>query len=241
MAKRFRTVVRYPGDPPSLAASVALTLLAPLTVVAALEVSGNALVTFVVYHGIVCLGLPAALSYHRGLSWSAHLKWLGWRDASNDWAGGVGLVTGVVGGLLVFGFLGTVGVRLVAPGSVAVRLAAWGLAGSAVPLLVPYMIVVNSVAEELFWRGALHTRFEGVASRPLALAGVSAAFASYHGYTVHAILGRPWVAAGVTVAVFAGAVVWAGLREFFGSVKPAVYAHVGASAGYMVAHVVWFA
>lgn len=241
MAKRFRTVVRHPGDPPSLGASVALTLLAPLSVVAALEATGNALVTFVLYHGLVCLGLPAALSYRRGLSWGAHLKWLGWRDASNDWAGGVGLVTGIVSGLLVFGALGTVGVRLVSPETVTGQLADWGLAASATPLLVAYMIVVNSVTEELFWRGALHTRFEGVASRGWALAGVSAAFASYHGYTVHAIMGRPWLAAGVTVAVFAGAMVWAGLREFFGSVKPAVYAHLGASAGYMLAYAIWFA
>lgn len=241
MAKRFRTVVRHPGDPPTVWASVALAVLAPVSVVAGLELLGNALLTFLLYHGLVCLALPAALSTRRGLSWNAHLKWLGWRDPDNEWADGIGVAAGVVGGLLVFGFLGIVGVRLVDPGRVATRLADWGLRGSALPLLVPYMILVNSGAEELFWRGDLHTRFQDQGSRGLALAGVSVAFASYHGYTVHAILGRPWLAVAITAAIFVGAMGAAALREFFGSARPAIWAHMGVSAGYMAAHAVWFA
>lgn len=240
MDGRLRTVVRHPGERPGLPASVALAVVAPLSVVAGLELLGNALATFVLYHFLVCLALPAALSLRRGLSLGAHVKWLGWREATSDWADHVGVAVGVASGLLAFGFLGTFGTRLV-PTSLPSLLAGWGIPASAAPLLFLYMVLVNSVAEELFWRGALQTRLEVMESRGLALGGASAAFASYHAYTVHALTGNLALGLGLAVAIFAGALVWAALREFFDSVKPAVWAHVGASAGYMAAYLIWIA
>lgn len=241
MDGRLRTVVRHPGERPSLPASVGLAVLAPLSVVLGLEVLGNVLVTFVLYHLLVCLALPAVLSARRGLSMEAHLKWLGWREASNDWAGHVGVGVGVASGVLAFGFLGTMGIRLVDAATLQAVLAGWGVPASAAALLFVYMVFVNGIAEELFWRGALQTRLETVSSRGLALGGASLAFASYHAYTVHALTGDLLLAAGLALAVFAAAFIWAGLREFFDSVKPAVWAHLGAAAGYMTGYLVWFA
>jgi membrane protease YdiL (CAAX protease family) len=241
MANRLRTVVRHPGERPSLSASIALAAGAPLAVVAALELTGNVLLTFLVYHFLVCVAVPAILSRRRGLDLQAHLKWLGWRDPSNEWAGPVGVGVGVATALLGFGFVGTVGLRIVDPATLRSILSTWGIPPSAIPFLFLYMVLVNSVTEELFWRGALQTRLEVVESRKLALAGASAAFASYHAYTVLVLTGSLALGLGLAVAVFAGGLLWAGLREAFDSVKPAVWAHVGASAGYMTAFVVWFA
>lgn len=211
----------------------------PLTVVATLATVGTVTAAFLVYHVAWCLLVPAAISLLSGRSLAEHRELVGLRHARDRRALGVGALVGLamcLGILLPFVPLADV---LLADADLAGQLAVWGVPEGAKTALFVYMIVFNSGAEELYWRGYVHERLAVWRNRWATILLVSAVFASYHYYTIWSLIGDPLLAAGGLVGVFLGAVTWAILRERYDSCYPAILAHVGATAGYMGVYVLW--
>jgi membrane protease YdiL (CAAX protease family) len=211
---------------------VLVALAAPSSVLAALTLTGNALVAFAVYHVGLCLVAPLAVLIGSGRPWPEVADHLALRAPTREgWiAGGlVGLATG--GSILAAGLV--VEPQLAQAG-VLDRLAAWGVAGNPA-LLVAYMLVLNSGAEELLWRGYLHTEAVARLGPAWGIGAVSLLFASYHLYTLASLVALPLALAG-TLGVLGGAVGWALLRERYASLVPALLAHGGATAGYMAVY-----
>ncbi len=217
---------------------------APLAVVASLASTGSVLVAFVTYHVLLCIVLPASHTAMTGpRSWRALAESFGahtsgGRLALTLGAGlGVGTFVAIVGGMAAMAPFVDVDVHAATVGT---HLSAWGVPASAAFAVFLYMLVGNSVAEELFWRGWLHSRLPvGRTSRRNAIFLATLLFASYHYYTISSLLGDPVAAGPLTAGVFIGGLTWAALREWSGSVWPAVLAHVGATAGYMTVYLVW--
>jgi membrane protease YdiL (CAAX protease family) len=227
-------VGQAPRDEGTGLPAVLLALLAPASVVAALAITQQALVAFAVYHLGLCLAAPLVGLRATGMGWTAIGDHIALRSPSREgWAAG-----GLVGGLTAAGILA--GAHLFQDALVHAdltgALAAWGVAGNPA-LLVAYMLVLNSGAEELLWRGYLHTEAVARLGPWICIGLVSLAFASYHVYTLHALLGSPALVAVGGLAVLAGALAWALLRERYASVVPALLAHGGATAGYMAVYV----
>lgn len=212
-----------------------VALAAPSSVVVALATTGNALVAFVVYHVVLCTVVPVAALQLGGHDWPQVADHLGLRAPSVE-----GWLAGAVAGLLAGGSI-LVAALVLAEGHLAElalteRLSAWGLAGSPA-LLVVYMITFNSGAEELLWRGYLHTEAVGRLGPAVGIGAVSLLFASYHLYTLWTLLPGLGLAALGALGVLLGALLWALLRQRYASLVPAVLAHVGATAGYMTVYV----
>jgi len=209
----------------------ALALAAPpLTVVLALHRTGALPSVFVAYHLVWCLAVPA-------LAWLATGRSGRLRDVvglrapgRRGWGAGalLGAATavGIPVALLLAGDL-VPGVDVLGD-----RLEAWGVpTGASVPLAA-YMVLVNSPAEELYWRGFVHERLAAWTSRAAAIGLATAAFTSYHVYTVYALTGEVLATTVMVAGVLAGGLAWAVLREATGSSVPAVLAHAGAAVGY---------
>lgn len=210
-----------------------VALAAPVSVVAALALTGNALVAFAAYHVGVCLLVPVLalhLSEHSMAEVGHHLAL---RAPSREgWI--AGLATGIATGASILGASLVFRPALVDADLVG-GLAGWGIAGSPGLLLV-YMLAFNSGAEELLWRGYLHTEAVGRLGSATGVGVLALLFASYHLYTLWSLLPSVPLALIGGLAVLAGALLWAGLRERYASLVPALLGHVGATAGYMTVY-----
>lgn len=243
-------VVRPPEGAPELAdvraraglPPLLVTLGAPASVVVVLAAWGNLVAAFLVYHVVFCLVLPYFDSrVLRRIGPGEHRKLLGLVvPLDRRW-----LLGGALGGVAMFAVvLGPlVFLRSLVLDSVDIPavLAGWGVPAGAELALVAYMMIFNSGAEELFWRGWVHTRFSRREPRQRVVVLETLAFASYHVYVLFALLDDVLISAGLALGVLVGGLIWVELREASGSVVPAVVAHVGATAGYMTAYVMWFA
>lgn len=219
--------------PASALVPTLVALGAPASVVAALALTSHALVAFAVYHVGVCLLGPVLILRLRGHGWTDVAGHLALRAPSREgWAAGaaVGLLTGASILAASWSFR-----PALLAAELPARLAGWGIAGSS-GLLVAYMLVFNSGAEEILWRGYLHTEAVGRLGGVLGVGLLTLAFTSYHLYTLLALLGSLPLALLGAAAVFAGGLVWALLRERYASLVPALLGHVGATAGYMTAY-----
>jgi len=217
---------------PSWAWLALLAIGAPVAVVAALALAGDVMVAFVVYHVVICLGVPAAATAAGNLSPRKYADLLGLRNPSGEgWA--AGLVTGLCMFALQLGGFLAIGGRLLEPATLAAKLTVWGIPLDTEIALFAYMLVFNSVAEELFWRGYLHEHALHLAAPRIGLPLVTVAFASYHVYTIASLVGNLGLALVGGVGVLVAAAVWAYLRQRYDSVAPAAVSHVLATAGYM--------
>lgn len=215
---------------------------APASIVAALVITQDVLAAFAIYHLGMCMVVPYLYErFVHDLSQAEMVLAFGLRDLRDKEAWLAGSGVGLLMGLGVLVPYLAVGQQLIPAGEVQAALAAWNLGPEDTMFLFVYMLVFNSGAEELFWRGYVHERLQGWSNRPAALAVTSAAFASYHFFTVFALSGDELVAAVALVGVFVGGMIWAGLRERYGSVLPALLAHGGGTLGYMTVYVVWLA
>lgn len=213
-----------------------VALAAPSSVVASLATTGNALVAFAVYHVVLCSLVPVAALRLSAHEWSEITAHLGLRSPSREgWLVGA-LAGGFAGGGILLAALVLAEGHL-AELALADRLSAWGIAGSPA-LLFGYMLAFNSGAEELLWRGYLHTEAVGRLGPAVGIGALSLLFASYHLYTLWMLLPAATLAVLGALGVLSGGLLWALLRQRYASLVPAVLAHVGATAGYMTVYVV---
>lgn len=212
-----------------------LLALPPLVVMATLLVAHSVWAVFLLYHVGVCLLWPLLDSrLVRRMSWGDHLRLVGLRGGR--------VRAGVIAGLLLgavmaagqwFGFL-WLGSDLLARQQVLSGLADWGVHPDRIGLLMGVMLLLNGPAEELYWRGFVHTRLAGRGPRPKIIVLTSLAYASYHAVTLLVLMGSWSVAALLLLVVLGAGCFWGWLRERFACVWPALFGHLGATLGYML-------
>jgi membrane protease YdiL (CAAX protease family) len=223
------------------ASQVQLTLLlmaaASLVVATTLVVFQNVWLTFAMYHLGICLGLPLLDSLLlRRETVRAHIRRLGLSGLRLKSGIGVGLLCGAVmggGTWVAFALLGDL---FLAHNRIAPLLARWGVTPDRAAAMFVFMVLGNGIAEELFWRGYIHRRLDGVARRRGAVGLAAAFYASYHAVTIALLFHDAVVTALFMLAVFAAGCIWGWLREKYGNVWPALLGHVGATVGYMLVY-----
>lgn len=216
-------------------------LAAPLVVVGTLFVARSVWLTFLLYHFGICLAAPLLASRfgrsgragrgdRHGRAWlRGHLGNLGLRPRGR----GLGLALGAFLALAIVAAFAAWGRAFLGAGAPAAVLAGWGAEPASLPALFAFMLLGNGVAEELFWRGWLHERLRARRPRAAVIAATAACYASYHVFTVAALLRDPGVVALFSTAVLLAGAFWGWLRERTDSVWPALLSHAGATAGYM--------
>ena len=207
---------------------------APLAVVACLLMARNVFAVFAIYHLGFCLVLPSAKNFlRRRFTVRDHLEFLGLTGPGTARGLVLGLGLGVIlagGTVLAFRLFGEI---FLADHNVPEILAGWGADQGDLSLLFWFMALVNGPAEELYWRGFVHTETSGRRPRLATILLIAACYASYHGATVFILVASLPVALLFMVAIFVAGLGWGWLREKTGSVWPALLSHAGAAAAYM--------
>ena len=211
-------------------------LAAPVLAGALLLGPRSAGAVFALYHGAVCLLMPALVARSQGRSWRQHARDLGLLDAQGRWptaAIGAGLAAAAVLAAIPPVACRALPALFPDPAHLLGTLAGWGLGREQVPWALGFLVLVGAPAEELFWRGWLHTHLVHRRRRRWpAAAALAALFTSYHAVTLQALAPTPAAASLMLVAVLAAAATWSWWRERSGSVWPALLTHAGAALGY---------
>jgi membrane protease YdiL (CAAX protease family) len=221
----------------SLLLIICYGFLATLAVFYGLVERQSLFVTIIVFHLIVCLGIP----FFHGW-WEGGLR-EHWRQA---WQGGFidkkGAAVGVASGFLLFmGVVSGIWLLLQAGADaewIRFTLRRWGVTERWLWLFAIYMIVGNSLLEELLWRGFVLQRLLSGVSRWKAILASSFFFALYHLVLGVVLFGWVWGAI-ITCLVFAVGVVWACMKYRYPSVYPTWFSHLFADFGLITALFIW--
>lgn len=220
---------------PVLLLLLAYGFAATLSVFYGLVEKRSLFVTFVSFHLLVCLLVPILHGW-----WEQELS-LQWRKAwvpldkegiAYGLAIGAMLMTGIIAGawLLLEGEVHAVHIRLV--------LETWGLTRQ---LLLPfslYLVVVNSLLEELLWRGFVLERLLASLNRIQAVVVSSFFYSLYHLIIAVVLFGLFWGGV-ITLLVFGAGLLWGWMKRWY----PAAYAtwlsHLLADLGIIAVLVIW--
>jgi membrane protease YdiL (CAAX protease family) len=230
--------------------ALALSITAPVAVVLCLVVWRSVWLTILVYQVGICLLAPAVDSLvGRRLSWAQYLRLLGLTGPGQRAGLRLGAFLAVVTFAVTAGFLMLTREVFLDPERLAAITHGWGISTRHVPWLLAVLVVLNAPAEELFWRGYLHTRLvppasDGTASAAagrgarrnvatwVVIALLAVGYASYHALTVGRLVPTAGSAALMFGGILAAGLLWGWLRQRSGSVWPALLGHWGAVAAY---------
>ncbi len=209
------------------------SLMATMAVLFGLVVQKSVVVTFVAFHLIVCLGMPLLQGYAEGqLKERWHEAWRKYFKSAEGVL--VGLVSGmglcliayVALWLLVRQGLDTERVRRI--------LEMWGITSSWFWIFATYMTVVNSLLEEILWRGFILQRYSEILSSLQAIVVSSGFFALYHAIIGGVLFGWIWGLL-ITGAVFLVGMMWGKMKSGYDSIYPTWLSHLLADLGVMAA------
>lgn len=213
-----------------------LALMGPLAVFVGLVVFKNAFVTFLLFHGFVCIGIPA-IDYYGVRKWdhrdvAATLGLTGNRDAIR-----VGVWTGIVFLVVILGFFYLLRDSIINPDEIQLLLTSWNIQKRHVLVLLFVMILANSVLEEIYWRGFIFERLWAHAGATKAVAISSLFYGSYHFITTANLFSIQIGVLFTTVILMAG-VFWGIVRERFGSLYASLIGHFLADLAIMIIYLV---
>jgi uncharacterized protein len=215
---------------------LAVMALAPLAVAAGLLVFRSITVTFVLFHGGVCLLVPLLHMAVRREKPGAFLRGLGLvRTPDEAWPS---LLWGLACFAVVFAFFALLRERIWNAGEVASVLSRWGVNRMDPFLFVSIMVIGNGFLEEFFWRGYIQRRLRGCLPPRKAEKLSSGFYASYHGVTTGVLFSLTWAAVSVVSIYFAG-VIWSRVRVKTGSLVMPVVTHVFIDLAVMAAYLLY--
>jgi len=219
----------------SLLLVISYGFFATLTVFYGLVERQSLFATFVSFHLIACLAIPIFHAYY----WEGTLS-KNWRRAwgTCGFRKPAGLLLGISSGCLLFMVI-LYGLQLlfsheVHPLFVRQVLEHWGLQENWLWFFVFYIIVINSLLEEVLWRGFVLERLLMGTAKRKALVLSSFFYSFYHFILGSALFGVKWGLL-VTVLVFAVGVFWGWMKLHHQTVYPTWISHMLADAGIMAA------
>lgn len=192
-------------------------------------------VTFVCFHVVVCLCIPLLHGWWEG---TLRQSWLfAWGKIERR-----GAVFGVAFGfLLLAGAITGFWLLLQTDGradTIRRILESWELNRRWIWWFSLYLVVLNSLLEELFWRGFVLQRFKSALSRPVAVILTSFFYSLYHLVVSTVLFGLKWGCL-ITLLVFLVGIVWGWMKGKFPSVYPTWFSHMLADLG-LVMPILWW-
>ncbi|MET3288204.1 UNVERIFIED_CONTAM: membrane protease YdiL (CAAX protease family) [Brevibacillus sp. OAP136] len=193
--------------------------------------------TFILFHFLVCCMIPIVHGIGEG---SLRARW---SEAFAIWFTRtegifVGIATGTV--LCLAALSGLYLLLQVVPDKEQIRpiLIRWGLSADWLGLFFTYIVFVNSLLEELMWRGFLLERLERVVAPMTAMLLSSFFYALYHVVIGTVLFGWKWGAV-ITGAVFCVGMMWAYMKRRHPPIYAVWISHLLADLGIMLALSWW--
>ncbi|CAM3257988.1 CPBP family intramembrane metalloprotease [Brevibacillus invocatus] len=192
-------------------------------------------VTFVSFHLLVCLGIPLLHGW-----WEGSLR-SSWQQAWGHYERRGTRFGLVLGAMLMIGGLAGIWLLLQTPGraeDIRSVLEHWGLDAQWIWWFSIYLVVINSLLEELLWRGFVLQRLLHVMTFPAAILLTSFFFSLYHLIITSVLFGVLWGSL-MTLLVFGVGVLWSWMKGLFPSVYPTWLSHMLADVGLVAGVILW--
>lgn len=192
-------------------------------------------VTFVCFHLLVCLCVPLIHAWWEGnLSRSWQVAWgkFEWRGAVFGLGLGILLMAAAIAGIWLL--LQSDG----RPEQIRQTLERWELSRQWIWWFSLYLVIVNSLLEEMFWRGFVLERFVSVLVRSHAVLLSSFFYSLYHLIVSSVLFGFKWGCL-ITLLVFVVGNVWGWMKARYPSVYSTWFSHLLADLG-LVLPVIWW-
>jgi uncharacterized protein len=221
----------------SLLLTTLIMITASSSVLLSLAFLKSIFLTFLIYHLGICIVLPFLdLIIFKKLSFKEIAEYLGVCNRR-------GLTIGFVHGLLILaitigGFL-FFGRYFLAENNITSAIKLFGIQERSIVLMVVFMIFLNGIVEEIFWRGYIHQRLVHVEKRWMAIGMTAFFYASYHAYTLLHFIRNNSISGLFVLCVFLAGFFWGWLREKFKSTWPAIIGHTLATTGYILVYLVF--
>jgi len=212
-----------------------LCLLAPVSILIGLVVYRNVWITFFLFHGIVCTGIPLAGAFRNRLR-PAYLRGLGFRNFRQ--ASRQGILLGLVCFLIILIFFYLFRNHALDADAIRTLLAGWRVTENQMGLFLFMMIVANALLEEIFWRGYIFSKLERRTSLFVSVLISSFFYASYHFLTTVLLFRLSFAILFTTVILIAG-IFWGIQRFRSGSLYGPMISHLMADLGIMTVYLVW--
>lgn len=192
-------------------------------------------VTFVSFHLLVCLCIPFVHGWWEGTLKESWKHAWGRFEKPGAWYGlllGMLLLIGAMAG--IWFLLQTEG----RPEQVRQVLLEWDLNDQWIWWFSMYLVFINSLLEELFWRGFVLQRMLQALSRMRAIALSSFFYTLYHLIVATAMFG---VKLGllITVLVFGIGVIWGWMKGMFPTIYSTWISHLLADLGLVLSVLLW--
>ncbi|MBN1893218.1 CPBP family intramembrane metalloprotease [bacterium] len=218
-----------------MAAILALCLLAPVSIFLGLFLFRNVWITFFLFHGIVCTGIPLAGAV-RSRFRPAFLRGLGFRNFRQ--ASRQGVLLGLVYFLAILIFFSLFRNRALDADAIRALLSGWHVTENSIGLFLFMMIVANAMLEEIFWRGYIFSKLEEKTGLFASVLISSFFYASYHFLTT-VLLFRLFFSLLFTSVILIAGILWGILRFRSGSLYGPMISHLMADLGIMTAYWIW--
>ncbi|HZG14876.1 MAG TPA: type II CAAX endopeptidase family protein [Candidatus Bathyarchaeia archaeon] len=221
----------------SLVKIVCYGLLATLAISYGLLLRQSLFATFIAFHLVVCIGIPLIHGWWEG---ALRKNWkMAWGEQSFSTTGlFVGIISGVcMGTIAVWGIWMLLQSGISIPW-IQLQLEHWGLREQWAWLFAAYMVIGNSLMEELFWRGFVQQRLSAILPRVTVIFLSNTLFALYHLLLGIVLFGWKWGSV-ATVAVFGAGTIWGWMKNRYPTIYPTWFSHLLADAGIMSALFLW--
>jgi len=185
----------------------------------------NVLVTFGLFYGWL---LAVPLLYKVKWKWGFDRKALA-----------AGILTGLVSLGAIYGTVALLKDSVFDLNEVRNLLLAWDFTGAKVWILVLFLILVNPILEELYWREFMFGRLVKFGTSK-AIVTTSFFYALYHVFTVYLIFSFPFNVIAV-LPVFVAGLMWGFMRFKLKSIAAPVISHMLADLGIMMVYVSFIA
>lgn len=149
----------------------------------------------------------------------------------------VGIGSGLLFFLFIFGGLSWLHVYLLDLEGLRQLLLDWGFSGSGEILLILVLLLANPILEEFYWRGYMFTKLRPNMSANLTILTTAAFYTLYHLLTIIPIFSFTFSLVAV-IPVFAAGLFWALIREKTGSITAAIISHLLSDFGIICVY--WF-
>ncbi len=212
--------------------------LAPASIAAGLLLFKSAGLTFLLFHGGVCLLLPVSdLLIHR-ISIPVFLKNCGFRASRKM------LILSFLWGLflfaVIFTFFSLFQERIWDSTAISRVISKWGINTMNPFLFLSVMVFGNAFLEEFFWRGYITQKLSKFFGNRGVILFSALFYTSYHGITTGVLFSLQYAMIS-TIAVFAAGVVWGTVRVRTASILFPVITHLFVDLAIMMVYLKYLA
>lgn len=198
-----------------------------IMIILGLPILQNVPITFLLFYGWLLL-IPIVVSFRRK---NRNRFFVPQPKSSLT----VGIISGIICLIAIYGFFYLFQSLVIDRENLSTLLVQWDFTGSKVILLVFFLILVNPILEEFYWRRFMYDRLYPRLGSTFTILITSFFYSLYHLVVVMPIFNSPFHILAAMIVFLAG-IMWGIFRSKFHTIVPSIVSHSLADLGIMLVY-----